>query len=884
MVGLRLDPDEILHRMEEESRQEKRGKLKIYLGAAPGVGKTYTMLHDALELRDKDLDVVVGVAESHKRADIEDLLKNFEILPRKNIDYHGTLCSEFDIDAALNRNPGLILIDEMAHTNAPGSRHEKRWQDIKEFLDRGIDVYTTLNVQHIESLKDDVAQIIQAPIRETVPDSMIEMANTIEVVDLPPEELLKRMQEGKIYIPKRAELAAENFFRKGNLIALRELALRITAERVGTDVLLYRHNEGIKKIWPTRDKILVCVGARQDSLKLIRAAKRIVTSLQGEWIAVYVDSPQTHSEAAAFERNSAIEHLRLAEQLGAQTHVLTGFDIVHEIMSFAREQNITQIMVSKHILKRWQSWFRRNLADELVRHSGGIDVYMITSELDRRSQKETNKLPRKKFSWKPYLLAFGTISLATILNFILVPFLAASNLAMVYLLSLIVIARFGQLGLSIAASIIAVFLYDFLFTPHFYGFDVTDISYIVTLIIMLIVAQIISYFAILTRRQEESARLIQSQTRALYELSQQLTSTRGTDKLIELATCYLAQAFDCHVIALLPKKNHLEVVAPDDKLSEKEQGVAQWVYDMGQRAGLGTDTLTFSKALFLPLIGSKKSIGVLRIEPKSQRLLTPDQLSLLDACVHQVALSLDVDRLHEKSATKQLKLKTDLARISLLTSISNDLKKPLQKIGMVSSLLKKNKDEAISKAGSELYYQINKIGQLNNNILLILQLESQPLTLDKKETSLLSLIQYVIRLSLTIIKTRSIKSDIPRDLPAVMLNPKLIQAVLINLIDNADKFSPLKAPITVRVHLDKKNIVVSVEDHGKGIVPDEKDQLFEKFYQGRELSRDKTFASVPGLGLGLAVCQKVIVAHGGKIWVENLRVRGAAFRFELPVG
>ena len=649
MIGQRLDPDELLHRAEEASRKENRGKLKIYLGAAPGVGKTYTMLHDALDLRDQDLDVVVGIVESHKRKDIESLLTNFEILPRKHIEYHGTLCSEFDIDAAFKRSPGLILIDEMAHTNAPGSRHEKRWQDIKEFLDRGIDVYTTLNVQHIESLKDDVAQIIQAPIRENVPDSMIEMANTIELVDLPPEELLKRMEEGKIYIPQRAELAAENFFRKGNLIALRELALRVTAERVGTDVLLYRHNEGIKQIWPTRDKILVCVGAREDSLKLIRAAKRLVASLQGEWVAVYVDSPKKHSEAAAEERNSAIKHLRLAEQLGAETHVLMGFDIVHEIMSFAREQNVTQIMVSKHILKRWQSWFRRNLADELLRHSGEIDVYMITSQLDGPYQTEKQKPLRQKILWKPYLIATGILSAATALNWILYPFLAVSNLAMIYLLGLIIIARFGKFGLSTISSVIAVLLYDLFFTPQIYSFDVTDISYLVTLVIMLMVAQIISYFIVVTRRQEESARLIQSQTRALYSLSKRLTNTGDKDQLLDLASAYLAEAFDCHVVALLPKKNHLEVTgcqASNFKLSEKEQGVAQWVYDMRQEAGLGTDTLSFSKALFLPLIGLKKSMGVLRIEPNSQSLLSPDQLSLLDACVHQVALSLEVALKH----------------------------------------------------------------------------------------------------------------------------------------------------------------------------------------------------------------------------------------------
>ncbi len=620
MVSPRLDPEQLLQRMDEEDRKERRGKLKIYLGAAPGVGKTYAMLHDALEKRDNDFDVVIGVAESHGRHDIETMLKNFEIIPRQTVHYRSKTCLEFDLDAALKRRPGLILIDEMAHSNAPGLRHSKRWQDIKECLDRGIDFYTTLNVQHIESLKDDVAQIIQAPIRETVPDSMIEMANTIAVVDLPPEELLKRLQDGKIYIPQQAELATEHFFRKGNLIALRELALRTTAERVGTDVLLYRQSEGIKQIWPTRDKILVCVGPRLESLKLIRAAKRIVSSLQAEWVAVYVDTPQVHTSAS--QRNSAIQNLRLAEQLGAVTHVLTGFDIVKAIMDFAREQNVTQIMVRKHIVTRWRGWFRRSLADEIVRHSGEIDVYIMTGEAREEPHAPKNNSPHL-LPWKTYGIAMVVMTLATLFNVMLYPFIAASNLVMVYLLSLVVIARFGRIELSILSSMISVVVYDFFFVPPFYSLAVSGIEYIITLIVMLVVAQIISYLTILTRRQTESARLTQYQTTALYTLSRQLTNTRGVDKLVVLGVTYVADAFNCDVMALLPKKNHLETQCSypsKQRLDSKERSIAQWVYEMGQSAGLGTDTLSFSKALYLPLLAAEGPIGVLRIQPRTQQL------------------------------------------------------------------------------------------------------------------------------------------------------------------------------------------------------------------------------------------------------------------------
>lgn len=375
MSNERPSPEEFLQRAQKEASQENRGKLKIYLGAAPGVGKTYSMLHDALEKRTHGLDVIVGVVESHGRQEIKHLIENFETLPHKTVPYRERRYLEFDLNAALQRHPGLILVDELAHTNMPGMQCEKRWQDVTVLLDHGIDVYTTLNVQHIESLNDDVAQIIQAPIHETVPDFMLERADTIELVDLPPEDLLIRLQEGKVYFPKQAALAKEGFFRLGNLIALRELALRITAERVDTEVLWYRQSEGIKEIWPVNDKILVCVGPRPETLKLIRAAKRLASSLRAEWLAIYIDTPSQHTEHA---RNRAIQHLQFAGILGAETHILSGADIVKEIIHFAHEKNVTQIMICKNIMTRWRTWFRRNLADEIVRHSGEIDVFIMT--------------------------------------------------------------------------------------------------------------------------------------------------------------------------------------------------------------------------------------------------------------------------------------------------------------------------------------------------------------------------------------------------------------------------------------------------------------------------------------------------------------------------
>lgn len=642
----RLNPEKLLKRVEDESRFSNRGKLKIYLGAAPGVGKTYEMLEDALAESHKGLDVVIGIVESHGRKEIENFRYHFEKLPRQKINYHGKDLEEFDLDAALSRNPGLILMDEMAHTNIPGLRHNKRWQDIKELLDNGIDVYTTLNVQHIESLSDAASQIIHAPIRETVPDSMLELADTIELVDLPPEDLLKRLSEGKVYFPEQAELAKENFFKKGNLIALRELVLRTTAERVGSQVLLYRQGEGIQYIWPTNEKILVCVGPGIKSVKLIREAKRLANSLKAKWIAVYVDTPKL--KATDEKRNSAILNLRLAEQLGADTHVLTGFDIVKTIMTYAREQNVTQIMIWKNIRTRLRDLFFRNLADEMVRHSGEIDVYIMTGidsgEKYKESVRHKNPIP-----WQSYFITISIVTLSTLVNFLVYPFLNNSNLIMIYLVGVILIALLGRVEASILGSILSVLAYDFFFVTPFYSFSISDIQYLFTMIVMLLVSLVISHLTLLSKRQADLSSLVEHQTGALHKLSRQLASTRGIDNLLDVSVHCLADIFNIEVLILLPENSYLKVkasIGKKIKLDTKEESVAQWVYKHGQVAGLGTNTLPSSDALYIPLLASKKMIGVLRIgSVENKRLFSPEEMNLLEECATQIALALEVDEL-----------------------------------------------------------------------------------------------------------------------------------------------------------------------------------------------------------------------------------------------
>lgn len=723
MTEKRQSPDALLQRVQEKERKDKRGKLKIYLGAAPGVGKTYTMLHDALEKRHHDLDVVIGIVESHGRKDIEEELAKFEVIPRKCVNYRDKMCMELDLASILQRQPGLVLIDEMAHTNPPGMVHAKRWQDINEVLDRGIDVYTTLNVQHIESLKDDVSQIIHAPIKETVPDSIIELADTIELVDLPPEELLKRLQEGKVYFPEQAALAKEHFFRMGNLIALRELALRTTAERVGADVLLYRQGEGIKQIWPVKDKILVCVGTKPESLKLIRAAKRIATSLHSDWVAVFVDTPVLQSSPS--RRNTAIQNLHLAETLGAETHVLTGFDVVQEIVSFAHEQNVTQIMIRKQIASRWLNWVRRSLADEMVRQSGEIDVYIMTSHSSSAKVVDKSKTPVRA-SLKAYLCASGVVLLATLFNVLLSEHLGPANVILVYMLTVMVVAFQCMRGPAIFASLLSIVAYDFYFVPPYRSVVLGHLDYVIPLLVMLVMTQTISYLTIMMRRQEELARQNQHETRALYTLSRQLNATRGVDALLTLGSRYIGNVFNCDVMALLPKKNRLEIrlnARGKMHIDEKEMGIAQWVFEMGQVAGLGTDTLSFSKALYMPLSASRGCVGVLRIQPKTDQLLIHEQMGLLESCVNQLALALEVERLQEMERKKQIIGEAEREHRALLQSISDDLNRPLQGvISMMSHLAQMNGD-AIRQVEQTMREDLDKLNQLNMDIQKTIKLQ-----------------------------------------------------------------------------------------------------------------------------------------------------------------
>ncbi len=647
----RRNPDALLLLAQaEEEKHSSEGKLKIFLGAAPGVGKTFSMLQEAMIKKNQGIDVVVGLVETHGRQETGQVLAGLEILPKQNIEYKGQTLQEFDLDGAIERKPQLILVDEAAHTNAPTCRHTKRWQDIQELLGRGIDVYTTLNIQHLESLNDVVQQITGIRVRETLPDSILEQAE-IELVDLPPDDLLKRLAEGKIYFKEQAKLAIQHFFKKSNLTALRELALRTVAEQVNIDVMTERKFQSVKETWPTAEKLLICVGPGDGSAKLVRAAKRLANNLHADWMAIYVDAQKLGMTQR--ERDSVSQNLRLAEQLGAETLVVGGDDLVKEILRVARERNVTKIIISKQTKSSWKSRLKGSLVDQLVRDSDEIDIYVIRAgEEGAKGVREEAPSPKMRSNWSVYGVALFVIAACTAIDFLIHPYFAVSNVIMVYLLGLVIVAGFGRYGPSLFASVLSVLSLSFFFVPtSIFDFSSSDTQYLFTFFVMLIVGGVISYLTIKVRQQAERARLREKRTYAILALTKQLASHRGLAELLDIATRQIAEVFDSEVLAILPKEGVLSIEAgfpQKTPLEEKDLSVARWAFDMGQTAGKGTNTLPHSDAIYFPLLGVKGTVGVLRIKPlENSRLFDPDQMETLKAFVNQTALTVEVDHLQK---------------------------------------------------------------------------------------------------------------------------------------------------------------------------------------------------------------------------------------------
>ena len=878
----RPDPDDLLSRIQREE-QEPRGKLKIFLGYAAGVGKTYAMLEAAHQRKQEDIDVVVGYVETHGRVETEARLAGLEVLPRKQESYRGITLTELDVDAVLKRRPQLVLVDELAHTNPPGLRHPKRYQDVEELLAAGIDVYTTLNIQHLESLNDVIAQITGVTVRETVPDSVLDQVTEIELTDLPPDELLLRLQEGKVYIPEQAAQAIQNFFRKGNLTALRELTMRLAARRVDEQMRDYMKTKAIPGPWPAAERLLVGISSHPLSERLVRSTYRLADELNTEWLAIHVETPG-NSRLSPEGRGRVTRALLLAEELGGRSLILPGRSVPEVLLHYAREHNVTKIILGKPFRPRWKEILFGSVVDELVRMSGNIDIYIISvpGEAD---------VVRREVAWQPhrpwnrYLWAVFLVLAATGIGALFQHRISPTNLVMVYLLAVVVAAVYLGRGSSILVSILSVLAFDFAFTEPYYTFVVEDTEYILTFIGLLGVGLVISELTARVRDQAEAAQRREAETSILYTLSRDLSTADGLEAIIQAVADNVSQTFGRDVALFLPTdgKESLKMISKssDFTLDENEMAVAAWSFKFGQIAGRGTDTLSASKGRYIPLMTPRGVVGVLSIKPKEERSpLTPDQRRLLETFSRQAALAIERAQLAEQAQAAQLLQATEKLQTALLNSISHDLRTPLVSItGALSSL---------SDGGVAMDPQIHqdlvdtardeadRMNRLVGNLLNMTRLEAGALRVTKQPGDIQDAIGTALDNLEDRLGDRKIFSDIEENLPLVPMDFVLIVQVLVNLVDNALKYSNRESPIEIRASRNGQELCVRVSDRGIGIPPDDLERIFEKFY--RVQRPDK----VSGTGLGLSISKGIIEAHAGRILAENRTGGGTSIIFCLP--
>jgi two-component system sensor histidine kinase KdpD len=883
MVEHRPDPDELLARVQQQEARSRRGRLKIFFGAAAGVGKTFAMLETAQSRKAEGVDVVVGYVEPHNRPETEALLVGLEVIPPRLVEYRGTHLREFDLDAALARKPTLILVDELAHTNAPGSRHAKRWQDVEELLDAGINVYTTVNVQHLESLNDVVAQITGTIVRETIPDTLLEEADEVEMVDVSPDELLIRLREGKVYLPQQAEQALRSFFRKGNLMALRELALRRTAERVDEQMQVYRQDKAVAQIWPAGERIMVCISPSPLSSRLVRAAKRMAAGLHAEWLTAYVETPQSGKLSEA-DRSRVIQTLRLAEQLGAETVTLTGHNVTEEVLNYARKQNVTKIIVGKPTHPVWRDLLFGSVLNDFVRKSGSIDVYVISGELDSPQPPRPQTTMGSAIHWSLHARALAVVVICTLIAGVMFPYFAPANLIMAYLVGVVFVAsRYGR-GPSVLASVLSVLSFDFFFVQPYLTFHVSDSQYVITFAVMLLVALTISNMTIRIKEQAEAARERERRTTSLYEMSREFANNSEVEELAQIAIRHIENVFESEVVLLLPDDNQRLGIHGSDQISrmitEQELSVAQWVYDHGQEAGLGTQTLPGAQGVYLPLLTPQGKIGVLGVYPSQpSRLPSPEQMHLLETFANQTALAIERAQLTDETERAKVQIETERLRSSLLSSVSHDLRTPLAAItGAVSGLLER--DHNLDVHGQELaqvaYEEAERLNRLLSNLLEMTRLESGNVKVEKEWQPLEEVVGTTLLRLERLLEDHPLKTHLPDDLPLVPIDAVLIEQVLVNLLENAVKYTPADSPIDLSASVETQEVVVEVADRGPGLPPGDEQRIFDKFYRVRP-----TTAS--GVGLGLAICRAVIEAHGGRIWAGNRAGGGAVFRFTLPL-
>jgi two-component system sensor histidine kinase KdpD len=886
----RPDPDALLAQVKEQERRASRGKLRIYFGSSAGVGKTYAMLNAGRKAQAEGRRVLVGIVETHGRGETAALVEGLEVLPRKEIDYRGRILTEFDIDAALERKPDLILVDELAHSNAAGSRHPKRWQDVEELLASDIDVYTTVNVQHLESLNDVVGGITGIRVSETLPDTVFDEADEVVLIDIPAEELLGRLKAGKVYQEQQAERASKNFFRKGNLIALRELALRRTAERIEDDVQAYRVEQSINAVWKTDTALLACVGPGLTAEHVIRTTARLATQLNAEWHAVYVETPQLQRLPAA-RRERILKTLKLAQDLGALTAVLSGSDVAREIVNYAHGHNFSRIVVGRQRM-RW--FWQKPLLRRLAQHAPEIDIL----ETGRAGERDEPPAPPTVDNVEEelhtgtggkrlvrYAWTVGAVIVTTVLATPLPGHFDLSNILMLFLLTeLLVATRFGR-GPAALAAFLSVAAFDFFFVPPRFTFAVSDLQYLVVFAVMLAVGLVAGQLTAGLRYQSKVASIREGRARALYEFSRALSSALQSEQIFEITRNFVQRTFRARAVILLPDNDGRLELPPNAEglhLNVLDLGIAQWAFDRATPAGMGTDTLPGNAYFYMPLVAPMRTRGVLVIQPEHRRwILIPEQRQQLDTFATLTAIALERVHYIEVAQDALVRMESERLRNSLLSALSHDLRTPLTSLVGLSESLTRAKpplpagQQAIARS---LHEEMLRMSNLVANLLDMARIQSGEVRLNLEWQQFEEVVGSALRASASQLAQHAVELKLARDLPLVRFDVVLLERVLCNLVENAAKYTGAGSRIVIAAESMPPNLEVSVYDNGPGLPPGQEDAVFEKFTRGEQES------ATPGVGLGLAICRAIIEAHGGTIRAGHSPEGGACIVFTLPLG
>ena len=952
----RPDPDALLAQVQATERRAARGKLRIYFGASAGVGKTFAMLAAARKLQAEGQQVLVGVVETHGRSETAAMLAGLEVLPPRAVDYRGRTLAEFDLDGALERRPPLILVDELAHSNAPGSRHPKRWQDVEELRDAGIDVLTTVNVQHLESLNDVVGGITGVRVGETVPDTVFDQADEVVLVDVPADELLARLRGGKVYGAPQAERAAKNFFRKGNLIALRELALRRTADRIEDDVRAYRVEQSIADIWKTGAALLACVGPRAGAEHTVRSTARLASQLGTGWHAIYVETPSLQRLPAA-RRERILRTLKLAEDLGATTAVVPERDVALAVVEYARSHNLSKIVIGRSarsghnglggLLWPWRSAHIERIAAQApdldlieigaasreapavmrtdaawggsadaaagadglhgadgaggtesgsgAGRAGTDDDSRQNDSAGDAAMPDAPRLPWHRRRLTGYLAAVA-VSLAVALAAMpLLPWLELANIAMLFLLGVLLVAvRFGR-GPSVAATCVSVACFDFFFVAPRFDFAVSDFQYVITFMVMLAVGLITGHLTSGLRFQARVAAQREKRSRSLYEFARELSGALQTAQIFDTTRAFIESAFRVEAVLLLPDSEGRLQAPPAGAGSSIDLGIAQWAFDHAESAGRGTDTLPASRLFYLPLVAPMRTRGVLAIAPRRRRwILIPEQRQQLDTFAALAAIALERVHYIEVAQNALVSMESERLRNSLLAALSHDVRTPLTSLVGLSEALAVAKPPlppAQREIATALHDEALRMGAMVTNLLDMARIESGEVKLNLQWQPLEEVVGSALRASASQLKAHVVRTALPADLPLLRYDAVLVERVLSNLLENAAKYTPAGSQIVISAALRGDRVDVTVADDGPGLPPGREEALFEKFTRGERES------AKPGVGLGLAICRAIVESHGGKIAaapahavmpgvpsVQGLPPRGAALTFTLPRG